>query len=108
MPIRVGDINSHSRCGGEMLGGSGGVGKLCGAKPHTTSQHHHCDRASHPTSRVGGYPPPLPYGYDTQFDFLGRAVMVNWRDRGRSGAARSMEHICHAESDFCHEEGLLS
>eukprot|EP00757_Euglenozoa_sp_SAG-D1_P027122 gene27122-biopygen17674 len=25
-----------------MLGGSGGVGKLCGASPH-----HHCHRASH-------------------------------------------------------------
>eukprot|EP00757_Euglenozoa_sp_SAG-D1_P027184 gene27184-biopygen17727 len=25
-----------------MLGGSGGVVKLCGAKPHTTSPLHHC------------------------------------------------------------------
>eukprot|EP00757_Euglenozoa_sp_SAG-D1_P019027 gene19027-biopygen5801 len=39
-----------------MLGGSSGVGKLCGAKPHTTSPHHHCHRAS----RVGvGTPTPL-------------------------------------------------
>eukprot|EP00757_Euglenozoa_sp_SAG-D1_P027035 gene27035-biopygen17601 len=30
-----------------MLVGSGGVGKLCGAKTHTTSAHHHCHRASH-------------------------------------------------------------
>eukprot|EP00757_Euglenozoa_sp_SAG-D1_P026340 gene26340-biopygen15943 len=30
-----------------MLGGSGGVEKLCRAKPHTTSPHHHCYRVSH-------------------------------------------------------------
>eukprot|EP00757_Euglenozoa_sp_SAG-D1_P020056 gene20056-biopygen6483 len=42
-----------SRCEGGMLGGSGGVGKLYGAAPHTTSPHHHCHRASHLTSRVG-------------------------------------------------------
>eukprot|EP00757_Euglenozoa_sp_SAG-D1_P026707 gene26707-biopygen17196 len=40
-----------------MLGGSGGVGKLCGAKPHTTSPHHHhyyhCTEHLTSTSRVG-------------------------------------------------------